>query len=106
MTEYDEQKAIAAMRGCLPESESKKYDDDQLLNIVDMIWDFYEQNGLLDIDADDDDSDEDESAIIDDLVEYVTRMLKKDKNAIVSPEHVRDLVLAEIAYEDSLALDL
>lgn len=94
------------MRGCLPESESKKYDDDQLLNIVDMIWDFYEQNGLLDIDAGDDDSDEDESAIIDDLVEYVTRMLKKDKNAIVSPEHVRDLVLAEIAYEDSLALDL
>lgn len=33
----------------------KQYDEDELLNIIDMIWDWYEDNGLLEIDTEADD---------------------------------------------------
>ena len=51
MTQFDEDTAIDYMRKAF-EAETglqAEYDDDQLLNIIDMIWDYYEQNGLLDV---------------------------------------------------------
>lgn len=100
MNEFDETKAIDAMRRSLP-AGAPDYDDDQLLNVLDMIWDFYEQNGMLDLDVDDSEP-EDEAAVVDELTDYVGRMLKKDKDARIAPEHIKSLILAEIAYEDSL----
>lgn len=82
--------------------DANKYDVDQLLNVLDMIWDYYEQNGLLDIDIDDDSSEEN---ILDDLVEYVTRMVKKDRQAIIEPSDIPMLVEGELEYEDQLARD-
>ena len=64
-----------------------------------MIWDYYEENGLLDLDLADDDEDEDIEA---DLVDYINRMLKKDKDAKVDPADVPLMVKAEIDYEDSI----
>jgi hypothetical protein len=103
MKEFDENEAVACMRNSLPECDQAKYDDDQLINLIDIIWDFYEQNGLLDIDLDDEDSDDEN--IIPDLVDYAQRMLKKDKNATIQPDHVQLLVEAEIRYEDSILED-
>ena len=40
--------------------------------------------------------------IVAELIDYVTRMLRKDKLAEVKPEHVKPLVLGELAYEDFL----
>ncbi len=64
-----------------------------------MIWDFYEENGLLDVDAADDDTDDD---IEPDMIDYVTRMLRKDKGASIAPEDVPLMVRAEVDYEDSV----
>lgn len=96
--EFDEQKAVELMNQRLTEAGRKAYDDDEVLNVIDMIWDFYEENGLLDIESDPEDGDDVES----DLVDYVTRMLKKDKAAIVALEDVPVLVKAELEYEDSV----
>jgi len=99
--EFDENKAIEAMRCALPEDKRSLYDDDELLNIIDMIWDYYEENGMLDIDlVEDDEEDEDIHA---DLCTYVGRMLRKDKGANVAPEDIPLLVAAELKYEDSLS---
>lgn len=98
--EFDESKAIAFMRSHAGSEIADKYDDDQLLNIIDIIWDFYEENGLLDIDIDEEMDDEEE--ILDDLVAYATRMLRKDRQSGIDPEHVRPLVVAEIEYEQSI----
>lgn len=98
--EFDESKAIAAMRAHVGEDISALYDDDELLNLIDLIWDFYEENGLLEID--DDDNMDDEDAILDDLVAYATRMLRKDRLATIRPEHIRPLIEGEIAYEQEL----
>lgn len=103
MKEFDENEAIRYMRDTLSESESKNYDDDQLLNLLDMIWDYYEQNGLLDVDCDEDDSDIE--TLVTEIEDYARRMLKKDSGANIQPEHLRKLIEAEMEYEDSIAGD-
>lgn len=95
--EYDEDKAIEFIRQTtgLPPS---RYDDDQILNIIDMIWDWQEANGFLEIDPGDDDDEIDITAV----TAYVNRLLAKDKGNIVSPEDVAVIVSAELQYEDML----
>lgn len=97
---YDENEALKYIRKNVELSISSAYDDDELLNVIDMIWDYYEANGMLDIDDDDDDPDTDE--LLDELVTYATRMLRRDKESKLDPVHLRDIISAELAYEDSI----
>ena len=48
------------------------------------------------------DPDEELDDVEQDVVDYVTRMLKKDKHARVAPEDVPVMVKAEMDYEDSI----
>lgn len=96
--EFDEFRAVAFINDKLINAGRSPYSEDEVLNIIDMIWDFYEENGLLDPD-DDTDSDED---IEPDMIDYVNRMLRKDKGAKVDPEDVPLMVRAEVEYEDSV----
>lgn len=97
--EFDELRAVAFINDRLREAGRKPYPEDEVLNVIDMIWDFYEENGLLDVDAADDDTDDD---IEPDMIDYVTRMLRKDKGASIAPEDVPLIVRAEVDYEDSV----
>lgn len=93
--EFDEQKAIEFIRaatGCT-------YDDDQLLNVIDMIWDWYEDNGMLDISLDDDDDVDAEA-----LKDHVAKMLRKDRGSVVNLDDVSAIVDAELAYENTLEI--
>lgn len=100
--EFDENKAIQMMRKAVSPESAKIYDDDELLNVIDMIWDYYEENGMLDIDMTDTDETPDEELETDLLIEYVRRMLRKDKAAKIKYEDVPALVAAELAYEETL----
>ena len=93
------------MRKALPADLSESYNDDELLNLIDIIWDYYEQNGLLDIDFADDDPDDDPEALIRDITDYAVRMIRKDKKATLATENIEPLIRAEIDYEDSLLLE-
>lgn len=97
--EFDENKAIAHIREQLGEERSSVYSDDDLLNVIDIIWDFYEENGLLEIDPDEELDEED---VLDDLRTYTKRMLSKDKGSIIKVEDVNDIIDAEIDYENTL----
>jgi hypothetical protein len=97
--EFDELKAVEFINARLKEAGRSPYSEDEVLNVVDMIWDFYEENGLLDVDAGDEDEDDD---IEPDMIDYVTRMLKKDKGASINLEDVPLMVRAEVDYEDSV----
>lgn len=101
MKEFEEYEVIKYIREALPAEAADIYSDDDLLNIVDMIWDYYEMNGLIDIDNDDDDQIS-ESELISELVDYTGRMLRKDKACKVSPDHLEAIVRGELAYEDLL----
>lgn len=48
------------------------------------------------------DPDNDPDDIEGEVVDYVTRMLRKDKAAKVAPEDVPVMVRAEMEYEDSI----
>lgn len=100
MKEYEEKEVIDLIRKELPDSTRTEYSDDDLLNIVDMIWDYYEINGLLDVDAGIDE--EEDIDIVSELIDYAKRMLKKDKACQVRPEHLENIIRAELAYEDIL----
>lgn len=98
MKEFDENQAVKAMRKAIPSENSSLYDDDELLNIIDIIWDWYEDQGLLDIDAEADDEDVSTDA----LVKHVGKMLSKDSMSPVKREDIEPLVMAELRYEQSL----
>ncbi len=97
--EFDEQKAIEFINLRLTEAGRKPYDEDEVFNVIDMIWDYYQENGLLEVEADPDNDPDD---IEGEVVDYVTRMLRKDKAAKVAPEDVPVMVRAEMEYEDSI----
>lgn len=98
MKEFDENEAIKTMRASLPEGKVQGYSDDDLLNLVDIIWDYYEINGLLEIDLDEDETE----VSVTDIVDYANRMIRKDKGANIAPEDIPVLVEAELDYENSL----
>lgn len=98
--EFDEKEAIDYIRAHALAHAGVDYDDDQLLNVLDMIFDYYESNGMLDPDADDDDDDEEQ--LVSDLTEYATRMLRRDRGAVIDPAHVEAIIKAELDYENSL----
>ena len=97
--EFDEEKAIQQIRSRLGSERSERYSDDDLLDVVDIIWDFYEENGLLEIDYDED---MDEEEVLDDLLVYAKRMILKDKDSNIQISDLEDIVLAEIEYENTL----
>lgn len=95
--DFDEQDAINFMQE--NSGIETKYSDDQLLNIIDIIWDYYEDKGLLDISLDDN---ADSEADNNDLIRHVKKMLRKDRRAGIAESDIEPLVMAEIAYEASL----
>jgi flagellar motor component MotA len=97
---YDENQAIKAINKALTQSGRKPYDDDELLNVIDMIWDYYEENGMLEID--DDFEAEEEEDVAAELIDYINRMLKKDHESTVDPADIATIVKAELDYEDSI----
>ncbi len=93
---FDENDAIKFIRAYMPENIAAKYSDDEILNIIDMIWDFYEDNGFLEIPADDSADAEPE---LPQIMAYVSKMLAKDT------ADVHYIVEGELAYEKSLDVD-
>ncbi len=101
MTDYNERDAIKQMRATLSADRADKISSDEILNIIDMIWDYYETHGCLKIDLDEDeteDPDFDEA----DLIKYVKKQVAKDRLSPVLPEEVDPMVLAERAYEAAI----
>ena len=91
---FDEKEAIEFIRSKVNVGQLS---DDDLLDIIDAIFDFYDKNGDLDLDfdVDADDSDDDEMAIIN----YITEELNESD---FSPALLEEIVKAELAYEQSL----
>lgn len=98
--EFDEDKAIAFIKNHLAEAGCKDYDYDDILNVIDIIWDYYDEAGLTAFDINDDDTDEaDDIATI---TAHVKKMLAKDSGNLIDPDDVDEIVTAEIEYENSL----
>lgn len=96
---FDEDNAVKFIRAELPKDVNDKYVDDEILNIVDIIWDYYETKGFLSLNLDET---EEEVLDVDDLTKYVKKEVKNDKDLIMDPKDVELIVKAELDYEESL----
>lgn len=101
---FDEANAVEFIRQSLSPEIRDIYSDDDILNIIDMIWDYYEDAGLLDITFDESDEDARPSDF-ESLMSYVRKMLSRDKHAAVSADHLDAIVRGELAYERSIGLE-
>ncbi|MEG2820951.1 MAG: hypothetical protein RR868_09410, partial [Muribaculaceae bacterium] len=70
------------------------------LIIMDIMFDYYEDKGYLDIDNDDEESD----ISIPDLVGHVKNTLRKDIDNVIEMDDVMSLVLGELEYEKSIGM--
>lgn len=99
MQEYDENKAIKAMGAVLEES---KRNADAISEVLDLIFDYYEENGDLDIDFDENDDTDDETDV-DAVVAFVKKYLDKHPAEVrFSADEIKAMVIAELDYEESL----
>lgn len=96
---FDEDNAVKFIRAELPENVSKKHDDEEILCIIDMIWDYYEEKGFLSLNVDGID---DEQLDVDDLIKYVKKEVKTDNELLMDPKDVELIIKAELDYEESL----
>lgn len=97
--EFDEDKAIEFIRNFVGDKISSQYSDDEILYIIDIIWDYYERKGYLSLNAD---TTEEELLDEDDLIAYVKKEIKNDKTILMDPNDVKDIVRGELEYEESL----
>lgn len=107
MTEYDETNAIASIREHIGSEISKIYQDDDIIEIIDLTFDFFEQFSEDD-DIDIEISTDDKGLTIvgedaESLFDYVRNIIAKDKNSRICKEHIPAIVTGELLYEESLS---
>ena len=96
---FDEDKALAYIREAIGTKISEKYSDDDILFIIDTIWDYYENNGFLSLDMDET---EEEIMDPDALADYVKKEVAEDGELMMDPSDIGAIVKAELEYEESL----
>ena len=99
LMKYDEDDAIKFIRATLPQEVSERYDDDEILYVIDIIWDWYEKNGYLKIDAG---VTEEEELDVAKLTTYVAKEIKKDGEIMMDSADIDMIVKGELEYEESI----
>ena len=94
---YDEDDSVKFIQNYLPQELKGKFSNDDINYIVDLTYDFYESNGMLDDDGDDEiEIDEEE------VVNYVIKNAQKDGVGKFEPEEITFIVQGELEYCDSI----
>lgn len=99
LTRFDEEEAIKFIRATLTPEKNSEIPDDEILYIIDTIWDWYEKNGYLEISADITDEEE---LNVDALTAYVQKELRRAGELSVTLADVEAIVKAELQYEESI----
>lgn len=99
--QYDEDEAVKFIQSYLPQDLKNKFTDDEIDYIIDIVYDYYDDKGLLD-----DSMDEDAIVNIDesDMIDYVLKFTRKDKIKDFSAEEITFIVQGELAYCDSIGI--
>ena len=95
---YDDDEAIAFILKTLPEEIKKHVNDTHIEYVLDVIYDFYEENGLIDEDSTEE-AEIDENAMFD----YITKTVKKD-NFDLSEEEIELIIEGEFEYGKSIGI--
>ena len=102
LPEYDENEAITFMRRELPEEANKRYSDDDLVDILDAIWDYYDSVEATSLNDIPDDDDEDPRLQADAIAGGIFRILSKHGPEAINLPDLTLIVKGELAYEEDL----
>ncbi len=94
--EFDENKAIKYIKTHATDEAIASYNDDDILLVIDSIFNYFEKYDECE-DFDDD---------LQNITRFVKQQLAKDKDNVINLNHVKPIVEAELAYEDSLSEEL
>jgi len=101
---YDDNESVMFIKNALPEPVRSKYTDDDIIYIVDLIYDFYDSKGFLDVDSDEKDEDVQIHIDEDELVAYVIKNANDDNIGKFEAEDIALIVQAELTYCESLGV--
>jgi hypothetical protein len=96
--EFDDSEAVKFIMDYLPEDAKKEVDDTMIEYVLDVVYEFYEEKGLIEEDSAED-------AVIDEeeMLQFILKCAKKDKIAL--SEELIDLILeGEYEYGKSLGI--
>lgn len=93
MKEYDETIAVGLMQEAIMPHECS---DDDAYQVLDLIYEYYDEAGELDVDADDDETD------VDAMASYVLKHIEGDTETAFTLDELKAMIHAEIAYEETL----
>ncbi|MBD5271914.1 MAG: hypothetical protein HDS42_01365 [Bacteroides sp.] len=96
---YDESEAVKFIRKLLPADKQDQYTDDEILYVIDIMYDWYEKNGYLSLDMN---VTEEEDADIEKLTAYVKKEIARDGEVEMDPSDIDIIVKGELEYEESL----
>lgn len=96
---FDENEAIEFIRNYVPAAIKNKYSDNDILLLMDTMYDFFELEEDDDVfDVENFDSD----AYLNSIVNYVKKNLRKDPDNTIELDDVKPLVMGELEYEATL----
>ena len=98
--DYDEDDAVEFIQNNLPKSIKKKLSEEDIIYLIDLIYEYYEENGFLDEEADDEIELDEE-----DLVNFVFENAKSANIENLTIEMVEAVIDGELSYCESLEED-
>lgn len=95
---YDEDEAVKYILSHLPEESKSKIDETMVEYVLDVIYEFYEENGLIE-----EDTTEEASIDEEEMLKYIQKCAKKDKMDL-SEEQILLILEGEFNYGQSLGI--
>lgn len=100
---YDDDQSVHFIKNQLPDDLKQKFTDDDIIYIVDLIYDFYDSKGLMD-----NNDDEDDDSVVDfdedELINFVVHNAVTDGVNKYKAEDIAVIVQAELDYCESIGM--
>ena len=95
---YDEDEAVKFILESLPADAITRIDEDKIEYVLDVVYEFYDENGLID-----EDSTEEASIDEEDMFKFILKTAKKDKMKL-SEDDIQLILDGEFEYGKSLGI--
>jgi LPS O-antigen subunit length determinant protein (WzzB/FepE family) len=95
---YDEDDAVKFILNFIPADSKTKINDEKIEYVLDVVYEFYDENGLID-----EDSTEEASIDEEEMFKFILKCSKKDKMQLTEDE-IRLILDGEYEYGKSLGI--
>jgi hypothetical protein len=95
---YDEDDAVKFILNSIPEEAKERINDEKIEYVLDVVYEFYDENGLID-----EDSTEEASIDEEEMFKFILKCSKKDKMKL-SEDDIQVILDGEYEYGKSLGI--